>query len=195
MGATLTLLIRYTVGRDVEAAGWRIGFLYAANTAGAALGCILTDTVLVPAFGLFGTQALAVGLNLAAGAGALALVSADRTRDRAARSCGREEAPAPAGGSWRAAAAFTGLALGLTGFASMAHAGRLVPPPGRGARLLANVVQHGPVRDPDRDLARLAARERLRRRLRRPLALFAVAIALFVAEHPAAASLLLRRPR
>ena len=97
MGATLTLLIRYTVGRDVEAAGWRISFLYAANTAGAALGCILTDTVLVPAFGLFGTQALAVGLNLAAGAGALALVRADRTP----RPAPLEPRPAGSGGPGR----------------------------------------------------------------------------------------------
>jgi len=181
MGATLTLLIRYTVGRDVDAAGWRISFLYAANTAGAALGCLLTDTALVPAFGLFGTQALAVGLNVVAGAGALALARADRSprpAPLAAETGG--EPPGPSGGRWRAAAAFTGLALGLTGFASM----------GMQVVWFRHLVSvHGSLRTTFSMLLFVILTgiwtgsligSVCDRRLRRPLALFAMVIALFV---------------
>jgi spermidine synthase len=71
MGGTLTLLIRHVVGSDVDAAGWRrIALLYAANTAGAAVGCFLTDFALVPAFGLQRTQIIAFAFNVTAAAGA-----------------------------------------------------------------------------------------------------------------------------
>ena len=70
MGGTLTLLIRHLVRSDVEAGGWRIALLYGINTAGAALGALLTDFTLVPAAGLFGTQMVAVAFNVVAGAGA-----------------------------------------------------------------------------------------------------------------------------
>ena len=73
MGGTLTLLIRYLVRTDVEAQTRRIALLYAVNTAGAAAGCFLTDFALVPAWGLFATQLVAVALNTIAGVGAIAL--------------------------------------------------------------------------------------------------------------------------
>src|SRR6266850_5547042 len=73
MGGTLTLLIRYLVRSDLEIGGRRIALLYAVNTAGAALGCFLTDFALVPAIGLRGTQYVAVFGNIVAGAGALAI--------------------------------------------------------------------------------------------------------------------------
>ena len=73
MGGTLTLLIRYLVRAEVELESRRIALLYAVNTAGAAAGCFLTDFALVPAWGLFKTQLLAVGLNAIAGAGAIVL--------------------------------------------------------------------------------------------------------------------------
>ncbi len=117
MGATLTLLIRHVVDREVQSAGWRVSLLYAANTAGAALGCLLTDVALVPALGLLGTQALAAALNAVAGLGALALARAGTAPVRL------PAAPlegAPGGGAALGrAAALTGLALGLIGFASM----------------------------------------------------------------------------
>jgi spermidine synthase len=183
MGATLTLLIRYTVGRDVDAAGWRISFLYAANTAGAALGCLLTDTALVPAFGLLGTQALAVGLNLVAGAGALALARADLGPRIAPLEPAAGSEPAGAsGGRWRVAAACTGLALGLTGFASM----------GMQVVWFRHLVSvHGSARTTFGMVLFVILTgiwtgsligSACDRRLRRPLALFAVAIALFVAS-------------
>jgi spermidine synthase len=75
MGATLTLLIRHLVHEDVRGGSWRIALLYAANTAGAAVGCFLTDFALVPAIGIRDTQLVALALNLVAGAGALALAT------------------------------------------------------------------------------------------------------------------------
>src|SRR5206468_11132671 len=71
MGGTLTLLIRHLVRKDFDAGGTRIAVLYAVNTAGAALGCFLTDFVLVPSLGLRATQYVAVFFNVIAGLGAL----------------------------------------------------------------------------------------------------------------------------
>jgi spermidine synthase len=76
MGATLTLLIRFVVHREVTDAGVRVGMLYGFNTAGAALGCLLTDLFLVPHIGLFSTQAFASLGNFAAAFGALRLAAA-----------------------------------------------------------------------------------------------------------------------
>src|SRR5213075_1474929 len=75
MGGTLTLLIRHLVRSDLDAGGWRIAVLYAMNTAGAALGCLLTDFVLVPSAGLRGAQMVAVSLNGVAAVGALYLAT------------------------------------------------------------------------------------------------------------------------
>ena len=74
MGGTLTLLIRHLVRADLDAEGRRIALLYAVNTAGAAVGCFLTDFTLVPAWGLRNTQLIAVAFNVIAGAGAILLV-------------------------------------------------------------------------------------------------------------------------
>jgi spermidine synthase len=70
MGGTLTLLIRHLVRTDLAIGGWRIAELYGINTLGAATGAMLTDFALVPAWGLWSTQMIAVGLNVLAGAGA-----------------------------------------------------------------------------------------------------------------------------
>ena len=66
MGATLTLLVRAFVQSDVHASGWHIGRLYAANTAGAAVGALLTDFLLVRLAGLQASQFAAVALNVVA---------------------------------------------------------------------------------------------------------------------------------
>jgi spermidine synthase len=71
MGGTLTLLIRHLVRSDPQADSWRIAVLYGVNTAGAAVGCLLTDFALVPLAGLQVTQGVAVSFNLIAGVGAL----------------------------------------------------------------------------------------------------------------------------
>ena len=82
MGGTLTLLIRHLVRKDLDTGGRRIALIYAVNTTGAAVGCFLTDFSLVPRFGLLGTQLIAVGLNLVAGAGAWYLASVRSPRLR-----------------------------------------------------------------------------------------------------------------
>jgi spermidine synthase len=79
MGGTLTLLIRHLVRHDVTVAGWRIGALYGVNTAGAAMGALLTDWALIPAGGLWMTQLAAVALNLLAAIGALRLAAGSAT--------------------------------------------------------------------------------------------------------------------
>lgn len=74
MGATLPALSRVAGDADDRAgAGRVIGLLYATNTLGAVLGCAMAGLWLLPALGLMRTQWLAVGLNLVAAAGALAL--------------------------------------------------------------------------------------------------------------------------
>lgn len=84
MGATLPALSRVAAGADdagdrsgadrrPPAAGRIIGLLYATNTLGAVLGCAAAGLFMLPAFGLLRTQWLAVGLNIVAAAGALAL--------------------------------------------------------------------------------------------------------------------------
>jgi spermidine synthase len=124
MGGTLTLLVRHLVRHDLELGGWRIALLYAVNTAGAALGCALTDFVLVPAYGLFGTQMFAVAFNVVAGGGALALANhsgvglkADRrdgsaTAKAGVRSAGAAKADGRRAGTAKADVRGTGAAKG-----------------------------------------------------------------------------------
>ncbi|MSQ01138.1 MAG: hypothetical protein EXR71_04480 [Myxococcales bacterium] len=68
MGASLPLLARPLVGRDVGALGWRSALLVGANTLGAAMGALGTDLWAVPTLGLRLTQCGAAGLGLAAAA-------------------------------------------------------------------------------------------------------------------------------
>src|SRR6202158_3938873 len=118
MGGTLTHLIRDLVRSDVEIGGWRIALLYGVTTPGAALGCFLTDSALVPAAGLQAAQAVAAFFNLVAAAGALlasgvrapvaaAGVTPVRARIVRARSVAASQ-PASSALGW------TGLALGLS---------------------------------------------------------------------------------
>jgi spermidine synthase len=114
MGATLTLLVRSLLARDVSLAGYRIGLLYGVNTAGAALGAFACDALLVPRAGLVRTQLVAVALDVAVAFGAFAL--ARRARDGGPIAAPEEEPSAPRAGRapWAA-----GLALGLSGFAAL----------------------------------------------------------------------------
>jgi predicted membrane-bound spermidine synthase len=122
MGGTLTLLIRHLVRADVAGSGWRIAVLYGINTAGAALGCVLTDFALVPAWGLWGTQVVAVVLNAAAGVGALVLAGrspSSRPPSRARRAWA-SRAPVPVdGAAEHAPVGWTTVALAMTGFAAL----------------------------------------------------------------------------
>jgi spermidine synthase len=117
MGATLTLLIRALVAPDVRLAGLRVGLLYGVNTAGAALGSLLTDLSWIPRLGVFGTQGLAAALNVAAGVGALVLA---RTFGRSVSGPAPLPEPAPpAGVRPPASLRRVGLALSLAGFVGM----------------------------------------------------------------------------
>jgi spermidine synthase len=130
MGATLTLLIRHLVRSDVEVQGRRIALLYAMNTAGAAVGCFLTDFALVPAWGLRNTQFVAVAFNIVAGVGAIVLAIVLASRSPAARTVSgpRKEArdklrvaPSIVEGQLPTpkAVVFTSVALALSGFAAL----------------------------------------------------------------------------
>src|SRR5215470_3278950 len=72
MGVTLPLLSRAVVDR-LDQVGSRTGLLYAFNTFGAVVGCVLAGFVFVPQLGLRSSSALAAGLNVAVGVGAFAL--------------------------------------------------------------------------------------------------------------------------
>lgn len=114
MGGTLTLLIRHLVGRDLATVGWTIGTLYGVNTAGAAIGCFLTDYALVPQVGVRGSQLVAVLLNLVAGVGALRLASSGP-----AVLAVRAPADATGENASRSLVIATGTAILLSGFAAM----------------------------------------------------------------------------
>ncbi|HKF68131.1 MAG TPA: hypothetical protein VKB36_16410, partial [Vicinamibacterales bacterium] len=136
MGATLTLLVRHLVRRDVAASGgWKIALLYGVNTAGAAAGAFLTDFALVPAVGLRTTQFVAVALNVVAGVGAIVLSRRRIVRPAKAgrysqkyvvSGSSRTKSGPPKGGHYVHGAAagteavlWTSLALALSGFAAM----------------------------------------------------------------------------
>jgi len=119
MGGTLTLLIRHLVRGDLSHSAWRIALLYAVNTAGAALGCFLTDFSLVPAVGLQRTQMIAAGLNVVAGVGALYLASrAKVVRPKRDKTMSRTKVPLKPD-TTTTPLMLTSLALAMTGFAAM----------------------------------------------------------------------------
>lgn len=124
MGGTLTLLIRLLLVSDPGAAGWRTGALYGVNTAGAALGALLTDFALVPELGLLRTQLAAVLLNAGAGIGGLALAriwmgaSAGQPAPAGYGPLAPME-PSPGGTSGERTLLLTSLAIALSGFAAL----------------------------------------------------------------------------
>jgi spermidine synthase len=81
MGASLPLLARH-VTRSVGPAAARIGWLYAANTAGGIVGTALAGFILIGAIGVTATTRLAAGLNLVVGCGALVLSGVGRSANR-----------------------------------------------------------------------------------------------------------------
>ena len=133
MGGTLTLLIRHLVQHDLDAGDRRIATLYAVNTAGAALGAFMTDLALVPALGLFQTQAIAAALNTVAGGGALLLArrgasnheglpaaTKQTKRTKALRDISEATVVVAVGDATGSrVVALTSLALSMTGFAAM----------------------------------------------------------------------------
>lgn len=119
MGASLPLLARPLLGREVDAFGWRSALLVGVNTFGAALGALGTDLWAVPTLGLRGTQLGAAGLGLVAAALAVGWGRAAR-REGAAFATHDEVASTPplrpGGGP---AFARVAAALAVAGFAAM----------------------------------------------------------------------------
>lgn len=72
MGGTLPVLMRTLAARTgpISSTG---GYLYAANTAGAIAGALLTSFVLIPGLGVFGSSLLAAAINGLAALGALTI--------------------------------------------------------------------------------------------------------------------------
>ncbi len=70
MGATLPILVQFSVQRRAEL-GTRLAWLYGINTLGAAAGAVAAGFLLIPGLGVWRTQLVAVGANLAIGAAAL----------------------------------------------------------------------------------------------------------------------------
>ena len=70
LGATFPAAVRACV-RDSRDVGPMVGTLYAANTAGAALGAVLAGFVLMPAFGIFATTLFGMMAGLVSAATAL----------------------------------------------------------------------------------------------------------------------------
>ena len=101
MGATLPVLSRLAVSRTSEA-GQGVGKLYAANTFGAAAGCLLTAFALLPHTGTWGATAAAAAGNVLAGIAAILLNRAFLGRREAAVAGGH---PHPAEGMGGATAA------------------------------------------------------------------------------------------
>jgi predicted membrane-bound spermidine synthase/predicted Zn-dependent protease len=97
MGGTLPLLIRQLTSRDGsldQATGW----LYAINTFGAATGCVLAGFLLLPKWGLLGTNNAAASLNIFIGLASI-FISRASTRQRVVRKADRgEDAPQAIGG-------------------------------------------------------------------------------------------------
>jgi spermidine synthase len=134
MGGTLALLIRHLVRNDLDAGNWRIAAIYGINTIGAAAGCFATDVWLVPAYGLRGTQIVAVAFNVVAGIGAFALATigtaipsvvppvpnrGSQTRKTKSEVARRGGGTPDADPRMPALVPLTGLALALSGFAAM----------------------------------------------------------------------------
>ncbi|MDP1569901.1 MAG: fused MFS/spermidine synthase, partial [Vicinamibacterales bacterium] len=82
LGALFPLLVRAQT--DVEGAAPAVGDVYFVNTVGSAAGAFLAGFVLLPWLGLRGTAALAIAVNLAAGAALLLWRGSERPRLRLA---------------------------------------------------------------------------------------------------------------
>jgi len=70
MGATLPIISKYYV-TDNQRLGTQIGYLYALNTLGAAVGCLLTGFIFIALFGVVQTALLASLVNLVIGIGCI----------------------------------------------------------------------------------------------------------------------------
>lgn len=115
MGLTLPLLSRAVIDRQGDV-GLGAGSLYAANTLGAVVGCVLAGFVLIPELGLRGTSNAAAVANVAIGCAALALGWSHRVEVESAR------APsANAAASTSPLLAIAVVAYAISGFTAMGY--------------------------------------------------------------------------
>jgi spermidine synthase len=116
MGASLPVLARFVADRGGSAAV-RIGWLYAANTAGGITGTLLAGFVLIGGIGIASTTRVAAAVNAAVGLGALALAVGSRRQGAE-----RPESVAGATGERLTSAASRTILLvaALSGFAGLA---------------------------------------------------------------------------
>lgn len=116
MGATLPVLAQGLL-RAREHFGRRLGWLYGINTLGAVAGVLASGFILVPALGLAATNGVAIGIDLAVAAGALAVA---RTWKGAAVKEAEEELPAAGPTNLPVRARCILLAVAASGFLSLA---------------------------------------------------------------------------
>ncbi|HTW79773.1 MAG TPA: fused MFS/spermidine synthase [Terracidiphilus sp.] len=115
MGSTLPLLSEHFVRRTGNV-GESVGLLYAVNTLGSGLACLMAAYFLMRLLGESGTVRLAVGFNIAVGATALIL-----QRGRAAPAS-RSDSPAETIEPQRTIPLWVGMILaGATGFIALAY--------------------------------------------------------------------------
>jgi spermidine synthase len=118
MGGTFPILVRFfvTSRRDV---GLGTATLYAVNTLGAILGCLLAGFLLIERLGLVGTTRLAAGVNLAVAAAAALL----GWGSRAGAAGAREDVAGPGepAGAAPAARRIVLVCIGLSGFAALGY--------------------------------------------------------------------------
>ncbi len=100
MGVTLPLLAKQVAGPDEEGASKRLATLYAINTAGGAIGALVSAYVVLPALGVYPTMRAAAVVNLAIGTVAIVLGRRGRALAPAqpapAQPAGPQQAQAPA---------------------------------------------------------------------------------------------------
>ena len=81
MGATLPIISKYFV-TDNSRLGTQIGTLYAINTLGAAVGCVLTGFLFIAAFGVLQTALIASCANLIIGIGCIRIVQEEHPGEK-----------------------------------------------------------------------------------------------------------------
>ena len=113
MGGTLPILTRFVAaGRSQP--GRTAGWLYAANTAGAVMGCFVTGCILIYALGVIETNLLAAVIDLGVGAAALAW---DRRSAMITPDERRPDAEAPGAIAWGSMAVVVATVSGFCGMA------------------------------------------------------------------------------
>ncbi|MEM7202122.1 MAG: fused MFS/spermidine synthase [Planctomycetota bacterium] len=125
MGATLPIVAEH-VTRRRERVGGSVGLIYAVNTVGAFVGCMVAGMLLIPQLGVATTNVAAVGTNLAVGAIALVLARsaapvrhlADEPASDATDASSDRAAPTAHSGIPTRLLLF---GFGLSGFAAMAY--------------------------------------------------------------------------